>query len=88
MNLRAVGGGDAVPSGNLSLNLEEVKPTYVEYGAKGGQQGNVEMGRKVEEGVQAGFRILPRGPMMPCIGMVLSVRTFPVHTCLVHGRYP
>ena len=50
MNTSASGGGDAVPSDSFSLNFEEVKQTYVEYDAKGGKKGNVEMTWKVEEG--------------------------------------
>ena len=46
----AAGGGDAVPVESFSLNFEEVKQTYVEYDAKGGKKGNVEMTWKVEEG--------------------------------------
>ena len=46
------GGGDAVPTDSFSLNFEEVKQTYVEYDAKGGKKGNVEMTWKVEEGTK------------------------------------
>ena len=49
-NVSAAGGGDAVPTETMSLNFEEVKQTYVEYDAKGGKKGNVEMTWKVEEG--------------------------------------
>jgi type VI secretion system secreted protein Hcp len=51
-NVSAAGGGDAVPHENISLNFEEVKQTYVEYDAKGGKKGNVEMNWKVEEGTK------------------------------------
>jgi type VI secretion system Hcp family effector len=51
-NVSAAGGGDAVPHENVSLNFEEVKQTYVEYDAKGGKKGNVEMNWKVEEGTK------------------------------------
>lgn len=51
-NLAAAGGGDAVPTETVSLNFEEVKQTYVEYDAKGGKKGNVEMTWKVEEGTK------------------------------------
>jgi type VI secretion system Hcp family effector len=44
--------GDALPTESLSLNFEEVKQTYVEYDAKGGKKGNVEMTWKVEEGTK------------------------------------
>ena len=50
MHTSASGGGDAVPTDSFSLNFEEVKQTYVEYDAKGGKKGNVEMTWKVEEG--------------------------------------
>jgi type VI secretion system secreted protein Hcp len=50
MTTSAAGGGDAVPTDTFSLNFEEVKQTYVEYDAKGGKKGNVEMTWKVEEG--------------------------------------
>lgn len=49
-NVSCAGGGDAVPTETMSLNFEEVKQTYVEYDAKGGKKGNVEMTWKVEEG--------------------------------------
>ena len=49
-NISAAGHGDAVPTESFSLNFEEVKQTYVEYDAKGGKKGNVEMSWKVEEG--------------------------------------
>jgi len=52
MHTSAAGGGDAVPSDSFSLNFEEVKQTYVEYDAKGGKKGNVEMTWKVEEGAK------------------------------------
>jgi len=52
MNTSAAGGGDAVPTDSFSLNFEEVKQTYVEYDAKGGKKGNVEMTWKVEEGTK------------------------------------
>jgi len=51
-NVSAAGGGDAVPHESVSLNFEEVKQTYVEYDAKGGKKGNVEMNWKVEEGTK------------------------------------
>ena len=51
-NVSAAGGGDAVPTETMSLNFEEVKQTYVEYDAKGGKKGNVEMTWKVEEGTK------------------------------------
>jgi len=51
-NVSAAGGGDAVPHESVSLNFEEVKQTYVEYDAKGGKKGNVEMTWKVEEGTK------------------------------------
>jgi type VI secretion system secreted protein Hcp len=51
-NVSAAGGGDAVPHETISLNFEEVKQTYVEYDAKGGKKGNVEMNWKVEEGTK------------------------------------
>lgn len=44
--------GDAIPLETMSLNFEEVKQTYVEYDAKGGKKGNVEMTWKVEEGTK------------------------------------
>ena len=49
-SVSAAGGGDAVPTESFSLNFEVVKQTYVEYDAKGGKKGNVEMTWKVEEG--------------------------------------
>lgn len=49
-NVSAASSGDAVPTETFSLNFEEVKQTYVEYDAKGGKKGNVEMTWKVEEG--------------------------------------
>ena len=49
-NISAAGGGDAVPSEQMSLNFEEVKFTYIEYDEKGSKKGNVEMTWKVEEG--------------------------------------
>ena len=49
-NVSGAGGGDAVPNETMSLNFEEIKQTYVEYDAKGGKKGNVEMSWKVEEG--------------------------------------
>lgn len=51
-NVSAAGAGDAVPSEAMSLNFEEVKQTYVEYGADGKKVGNVEMTWKVEEGTK------------------------------------
>ena len=51
-NVSAAGSGDAVPTDSLSLNFGEVKQTYVEYDAKGGKKGNVEMNWKVEEGTK------------------------------------
>jgi type VI secretion system secreted protein Hcp len=51
-NVSAAGHGDAVPTEQMSLNFEEVKQTYVEYDAKGGKKGNVEMTWKVEEGTK------------------------------------
>lgn len=50
LSVSAAGAGDAVPTETFSLNFEEVKQTYVEYDAKGGKKGNVEMTWKVEEG--------------------------------------
>lgn len=52
-SVSGAGAGDAVPTESLSLNFEEVKQTYIEYDAKGGKKGNVEMGWKVEEGTKA-----------------------------------
>ncbi|MCY2988639.1 MAG: type VI secretion system tube protein Hcp [Planctomycetota bacterium] len=52
MNTSAAGSGDAVPTDSFSLNFEEVKQTYVEYDAKGGKKGNIEMTWKVEEGTK------------------------------------
>ena len=52
MHTAAAGGGDAVPTDSFSLNFEEVKQTYVEYDAKGGKKGNIEMTWKVEEGTK------------------------------------
>ena len=51
-NVSAAGAGDVVPHESVSLNFEEVKQTYVEYDAKGGKKGNVEMSWKVEEGTK------------------------------------
>ena len=51
-SVAAAGAGDAVPSESFSLNFEEVKQTYIEYDAKGGKKGNVEMTWKVEEGTK------------------------------------
>ena len=51
-NVSAAGAGDAVPTEAMSLNFEEVKQTYVEYGADGKKVGNVEMTWKVEEGTK------------------------------------
>jgi type VI secretion system secreted protein Hcp len=48
-NMGAAGSGDAVPTETMSLNFEEVKHTYVEFGQDGKKKGNVEMTWKVEE---------------------------------------
>lgn len=49
-SVAAAGGGDAVPTEQMSLNFEEVKQTYIEYDSKGSKKGNVEMTWKVSEG--------------------------------------
>lgn len=46
------GNADDVPMEELSLNFEEIKTTYTEYGADGKSKGNVEYSWKVEEGTK------------------------------------
>ena len=46
------GSADDVPMEELSLNFEEIKMTYTEYGADGKSKGNVEYSWKVEEGTK------------------------------------
>ena len=51
----SIGGSaqsDPVPTETLSLNFEEIKVTYTEFGETGQAKGNVEYTWKVEEGVK------------------------------------
>jgi len=44
------GDADERPTEQISLNFEEIKTTYTEYGPDGSKKGNVEYTWKVEEG--------------------------------------
>jgi len=46
------GSADEIPTEQVSLNFEEIKTTYTEYGSDGKKGGNVETTWKVEEGTK------------------------------------
>jgi len=46
------GGASQIPMEEFSLNFEEIKVTYTEYGSDGKSKGKVESSWKVEEGTK------------------------------------